>query len=195
MTAGEQIVLTWEYTAGNSQTDDRVYIFKNGMTTALMYADATDGKLIYTVPNDCTFITFRVGVATSGNSATYSNIMICSLSDWEVSKKYVPFEYPDTLSTVYRSLSTASRTISYKMERSDFINKFSAPVTSCGTYLISVVSWSTTPTFSLYTVSYSGGVTTYTNITKIAGGDLTITITGDTMSFDTSGKVVIYALK
>ena len=194
VTAGEQIVLTWKYIAGNSQTDDRVYIFKNGESTNNVYANATDEKLIYTAPSNCTFITFRVGVATSGNSATYSNIMICSLSDWKVSKKYVPFKYPDAFSTVHRSTSNASRTISYTMKHSDFITKLS-PGASCGTYLISVVSWSTTPTFSLYTVSYSGGLTTYTNTTKIAGGDLTITITGDTMSFDTSGKVVIYALK
>lgn len=94
VTAGEQIVFTWKYTAGNSQTNDLVYIFKNGQVAGSVGTPATNEKLIYTVPSDCTFIIFRVGVTTSGNSATYSKLMFTTKAAYDVSQKFVPYQFP-----------------------------------------------------------------------------------------------------
>jgi hypothetical protein len=42
----------------------------------MVYVDASIGKIEYTVPDGVYFFSFRIGVNTSGTSATYSNIRI-----------------------------------------------------------------------------------------------------------------------
>ena len=132
----------------------------------------------------------------SVRAGDYKNIMICKQSAWDVSTEYKSAEYTGGLKPVYikNSSSSTAQTHSYTITKDDFVT-IPLPVTGCGTYIVSVVSWSTNPTFSLYAVSYSGGVTTYTNVTKIAGSDLAITVTDGTFSLTTSGKVTIYALQ
>lgn len=75
VTSGKKYVFMWDYTAENSQTNDTVLIFGNGDLSKNVAAYAQAEKIEYTVPNDVTFVTFRLGVATSGNSATYKDIM------------------------------------------------------------------------------------------------------------------------
>lgn len=66
-------ILSWESDATNTK-NGRVFIFPNvGIHTS---AYATVGKLEITTGENTTFLTFRIGVANSGDSITYSNLMI-----------------------------------------------------------------------------------------------------------------------
>jgi hypothetical protein len=89
---------------------------------------------------------------------------------------------------VYSSVRNTSTTHTYTMKASDFNNS------QAGTYLITIVTWSTTPSFSLYAASYSGNQTTVTNLTKIAGADANISLTDGVISCTTSGKIQIIAV-
>ena len=73
---GHTYIFTWNYVAHNSQTNDVVILFGNGDINKRVYAFGQVQNLSYTVPSGVTFLTFRVGVQTNGNSATYSNLMI-----------------------------------------------------------------------------------------------------------------------
>lgn len=120
--------------------------------------------------------------------------MICKEIDWNVSNKLVPGELTGGLKPVYRyNSSEVSKAFSYTIKRDDFITD-GICTTSCGTYIVSVINCSSAPSFSLYAISFSGGVTSYVNVTKIAGEDLTITVAESTFSFSTTGTVRIYAL-
>lgn len=94
-----------------------------------------------------------------------------------------------TMRKVYSSVHNTSTTHTYTIKVSDFNNS------QTGTYLITIVTWSATPSFSLYAVSYSGNVTTTTNLTKIAGADANISVTDDVISCTTTGKIQIIALQ
>ena len=95
---------------------------------------------------------------------------------------------------VFRAIKNASATYTYTMTMDDF--RVSPSIANCGTYLVNIVSWSTTPTYSLYAVSYSGGnITDYNVVQKIAGTDATVTCTNGVISITSSGKVQIFALR
>lgn len=76
VTEGHTYVFTWNYVALNDQTNDKVYVFKNGISEGNFQTSSTIQKLSCPIPTGVTFITFRLGVYTQGNSATYSNLMI-----------------------------------------------------------------------------------------------------------------------
>lgn len=86
--------------------------------------------------------------------------------------------------------SSSSKTYSYTMKDSDFVADKGA-----GTYLIFIITWSTTPAFSLYAASFGGGYTGHNVVTKIAGSDATVSASSGTISVTASGRVVIYAIK
>lgn len=92
VTAGKTYVLSWNTNGGTD--DDRVFIFGNGDASKSVFTGASNKVLYYTPPTGVTFITFRVGVQDSGRSVTYSDIMICTLSDWNISNKYVEYCKP-----------------------------------------------------------------------------------------------------
>lgn len=94
-----------------------------------------------------------------------------------------------TMRKVYSSVHNTSTTHTYTIKVSDFNNS------QAGTYLITIVTWSATPSFSLYAVSYSGNVTTTTNLTKIAGADANISVTDGVISCTTTGKIQIIAVQ
>lgn len=94
-----------------------------------------------------------------------------------------------TMRKVYSTVHNASTTHTYTIKVSDFNNS------QAGTYLITIVTWSATPSFSLYAVSYSGNVTTTTNLTKIAGADANISVTDGVISCTTTGKIQIIAVQ
>lgn len=71
---GDKIYMTW--TSDSDEQKGRVFIFGNADTTKTVNAYNNAGSLTYNVPSGVTFITFRLGVTTSENSLTYSNIMI-----------------------------------------------------------------------------------------------------------------------
>lgn len=71
---GDKIYMTW--TSDSDEQKGRVFIFGNADTTKTVNAYNNAGSLTYNVPSGVTFITFRLGVTLSGNSITYSNIMI-----------------------------------------------------------------------------------------------------------------------
>lgn len=98
-----------------------------------------------------------------------------------------------------KSQTVASNTeVTYTMNKNDFIETSPDISGSIGTYIISVMPWSTAPNFSLYSVSYTGGSFGYTSIVKIAGADRTVTVSSGIISvsgFPSAGaKVSIHAM-
>lgn len=97
---------------------------------------------------------------------------------------------------VLRKIKNSSGTYTYTMSFDDFSVPPSTAIDSCGTYLISILPWSTSPTYSMYTASFTGGNTTDHNVVqKIAGADANVTCTGGVITITSSGKVQIYALR
>ena len=88
---GNILIFTWKYEALNDQTNDMVYIFGNSSATESVYTYGQKEYLSYTIPSGVTYITFRIGVQTSGNSAKYSNLMVCTLDDYNISQEYQPY--------------------------------------------------------------------------------------------------------
>ena len=76
---GDVVTLSWE----SQETTYRgaVYIFPNGSSSGSVAKNNTIGSVEYTVPSGVTFITIRFGVATSGNTCHYKNIMIRKSGD------------------------------------------------------------------------------------------------------------------
>ena len=67
-------ILSWE---SDNTYAGLVYAFLNGDLRQQRLANNKDTKYLkFTTKSDTTFITIRLGVATSGNSITYSNIML-----------------------------------------------------------------------------------------------------------------------
>ena len=67
-------ILSWESDNSNS---GNVYIFMNGTTDGRKSVDNNVSKTLkFTTNSDTTFITIRLGVSNSGDSITYSNIML-----------------------------------------------------------------------------------------------------------------------
>ena len=67
-------ILSWE---SDNTYAGLVYVFLNGNLSQQRLANNKDTKYFkFTTNSDTTFITIRLGVATSGNSITYSNIML-----------------------------------------------------------------------------------------------------------------------
>lgn len=72
--AGTDYILSWESDNSNSGL---VYVFMNGGTSSRKAANNNGVKsLRFTTNSDTTFITIRLGVSNSGDSITYSNIML-----------------------------------------------------------------------------------------------------------------------
>ena len=95
---GDVLTLSWDYSAGSSQSDDKVYIFGyNETEPPLSNANVSSqtGYLQYTVPANAKFCTFRLGVTTSGNTATYSNIMICDKAVYDQDSSFQPYGAPN----------------------------------------------------------------------------------------------------
>ena len=95
---GDVISLSWDYSAGSGQSDDKVYIFGYNETEPPLSnanVSAQTGYLQYTAPANAKFCTFRLGVATSGNTATYSNIMICDKAIYDQDSSYQPYGAPN----------------------------------------------------------------------------------------------------
>lgn len=95
---GDVLTLSWDYSVGSSQSDDKVYIFGyNETEPPLSNANVSSqtGYLQYTVPANAKFCTFRLGVTTSGNTATYSNIMICDKAVYDQDSSFQPYGAPN----------------------------------------------------------------------------------------------------
>ena len=71
-TPGKTYVLEWDYTGASGN----VFMFPGASTTNMVYTSNSSKKLELTIGSGITFFTFRFGVATSGNSTTYTNIRI-----------------------------------------------------------------------------------------------------------------------
>lgn len=89
---GETIVLSWVADMSQGTGNGYVYIFPNNSATGETHAYANAEALIFTVPSDCEFITIRFGVVRSGEAITFSDIMICTEEDWNVSPDYQPYQ-------------------------------------------------------------------------------------------------------
>lgn len=74
VTEGEIITLSWEE---DTNQEGIIYIFPNGSNSGLVRVSNRVQKYIsYTVPSGVTFVTFRFGVANSGDTIAYKNIQI-----------------------------------------------------------------------------------------------------------------------
>ena len=69
---GETITLSWETTDTVAGT---VYIFPNGTTTGMVNKASTNLSVSYTATSGITYVSFRMGVTTSGTTIHYKNIM------------------------------------------------------------------------------------------------------------------------
>ena len=74
VTEGELITLSWE--EGTNQ-EGTIFIFPNGSTSGMVrVSNRTQKYISYTVTSGVTFVTFRFGVANSGDTIAYKNIQI-----------------------------------------------------------------------------------------------------------------------
>ncbi len=83
--AGDKVVFTWDYTPLSNQTNDRVGIFANGLSSTGFFAMtlASNKKLEFTAPTGTTYFSIRFGVQVAGNSAIYGNIQIQSKASYD----------------------------------------------------------------------------------------------------------------
>lgn len=71
---GETLTLSWEE---SENKEGNIFIFGNGTVNNGVSTDNRKSKkLSYTVPSGVTFITFRFGVTTTGDTISYKNIQI-----------------------------------------------------------------------------------------------------------------------
>lgn len=89
--SGETIVIQWDADLTQASHGGLVYVFPNGNNAGMSYASASTEKIVFTVPSGCDFVTVSFGVANSGETIAYSNIMICMQEDWDVSPDYQPY--------------------------------------------------------------------------------------------------------
>lgn len=138
--------------------------------------------------------------------------MLCTAEDYAISPEFVPYAPSNRelfeakadksivgLKLVASNTMASSSTYTYAMNKNDFIDSSPDLGRSIGTYIISIMPWSTTPNYSLYAVSYTGGTFQYTLIVKIAGVDRQITVENGVISVSglpsTGGKISIHALQ
>ena len=70
---GETYILTWEHTGNES---DWVYVFYNEESNNNKRISSKYGQLEFTIPEDCTFFTFRVGCYIAGTTSHYKNVRL-----------------------------------------------------------------------------------------------------------------------
>ena len=98
---------------------------------------------------------------------------------------------------VYCKNKSASFTHTYSMSFDDINNNESDGewgAKTCGLYMVYIITWSTTPAISVYSVAYSGGQLNQASVVKIGGADATVSVDNGTISITSSGKVEIYAM-
>lgn len=88
---GDKIKLTWDLGAGSAS--GTVIMFADGVpdSSTWVRVDNTEKKIDYTVPAGTSFVTFRLGVATSGNVVHYKNIMVTRNEVPVDVTKYIPY--------------------------------------------------------------------------------------------------------
>jgi hypothetical protein len=105
-------ILSWE---SDNSNNGFVYVFMNGSTINHKTATNSGSKrLKFTTNSDTTFITIRLGVATSGDSITYSNIMLryADIND-DTYEAYQPSLQEQTPYSLSVSGNSTSAAISY----------------------------------------------------------------------------------
>lgn len=195
---------------GSSGATYRIFCLNPNANISNGYTDTGNGyigEFYYDDSKDCN-IAIGVGTGCVITDPVVFKPMLCTAADWAVSQKFVPYrpswqEMAEKTSQIglklVKSQTVTSNTeVTYAMDKNDFLESSPNIEGSIGTYVISVMPWSTTPTFSLYTVSYTGGSFAYTSIVKIAGTDRTVTVSNGVISisgFPSAGaKVSIHAM-
>ncbi len=102
VTEGDKIVLTWKSDNASGVEKGAVYLFGNGSAANLVSTSDISGLLVYTVPPGISFVTWRIGVSSSGDSITYSKMMICTSEDYDISPEFVP--YTPTMRELYEMI-------------------------------------------------------------------------------------------
>lgn len=102
VTAGQTLYITWKYSESTANTSSAFYIFGNGDASKLSYNNGYVENLTYTVPNDVTFVTFRVGMGNNqnGRSVTYSDLQIITSDIYSAGfTEYAPYSLSNTTIT------------------------------------------------------------------------------------------------
>lgn len=207
------------YGSGNEDVILRVYAHDGtGVTSPVQLASISTSiaaEFLYTSSLKSAYpyiyVELYIKSPTAEHEVSFDNVivrpMVCTKAAWDISRTYVPYRPSEDeqnaqiaqntsdianngLKVVLSQQSNSSSSYTYQMKTNDFPVPY-----SCGCYLISIISWGTTPTYSLYSVAYSESHTDYTVITKIAGNDASVTVNGDTISITSSGKVTIMAMR
>lgn len=185
--------------AGGSDTTYRLDIRSSGITICGIYGNDFVEFTLSAQTTITVNIRLQGGYSIPGSGLVFKP-MICEKSLYDVSPTFEPYAMsnaeltniavPLSGKTVLNEQANTSQTVTYQMLGADFGDK-----RSCGVYLIYIVSWGASPVLSVYAAYYSGGVTTYSAITKIAGADATVSVSGDTISVTSSGKIQIIAMQ
>ena len=90
VTPGTEMVATW--TASETGTGNKyIYFFPNGASSGSIAVKASDGTKTFTIPAGCSYLTWRIGCSTSGDTLTVNNLMVCTKADYDASSTYVPY--------------------------------------------------------------------------------------------------------
>lgn len=149
-----------------------------------------------------------INCVQASGAYSWNKIMVCTKAAFGVSSKFVPYrpnydlvcQYTSVPRTkiVYCSASGSSKTHEYIMTFNDFEYAQFDGTKTCGTYLISVVTWGFTPKVGVWLVSYTGGDLSYNDITNIVNpSDATVTVqivNNKKIQVVSSGKVTISTL-
>ena len=118
---GQKIKLVWD--SDTSDEKGNVYIFPDGLVTGSKYVKNNVEELDYTVPADVSFLTVRFGVTTSGDTISYSNIMVLLQSETDLT---------------YASHAMTNRELTEKVQDLDTkITGIECDKTTAGTYTLS----------------------------------------------------------
>jgi hypothetical protein len=72
VTEGIPVVLSWEHSGSGGE----VFIFPNGLVNDMVSVSSTKGFVTYMPTAGVTYVTFRLGVSGTGNTATYKNVQL-----------------------------------------------------------------------------------------------------------------------
>lgn len=195
---------------GGSASTYRLGVQLNSGSYTNYASDTGGGSTIRNVPSSECRVTIIVYAGVTVSNLIFKP-MICIAEDYAISPEFAPYaptnrELYETkadksivgLKLVASDTMASSLTYTYAMNKNDFIESSPDLGRSVGTYIISIMPWSTSPTYSLYAVSYTGGSFGYTAITKIAGDDRQITVENGVISVSglpsAGGKISIHAL-
>ena len=148
----------------------------------------------------------------SNGTATISEFMICTLADWKVSPKFVPYAMSNAELTqqttelteltkglvliAHNSAQGNSGGLTYTPKATDFEIGNGANDRNSGSYLLYCVNWSTTGQPYIALITFSGGqIASLTKTIIVNGFEPTVDLTGGIITVSTCARASLYALR